>query len=210
MNLPQPLTRQEHPMTRTYRDPDVVRFRFWYLSFFLLVPIFSVAQLALGWVPFTKGAVLVAALGSIAFLLTSYYLYRFVYYGRCSEIRLSDDGTCELETKRRVIRVHVNQIRSVRFSPAGDESSESYTIRYEGGKLHVDKRMSDFPDFLTRLKGLNPAVDLTSFPAEVWPGLGGRAADPPGPLRSFVQRLLFPLIVIVLLVSLASHTLLGK
>lgn len=34
-------------------------------------------------------------------------------------------------------------------------------------------RMGDFPDFLTRLRGLNPAVDLTSFPA-AWPDLGGR------------------------------------
>ena len=128
-----------------------------------------------------------------------------MYHGKCSAIRLSDDGTCELETKRRVIRLHVNQIRSVRFSPAGDESSESYSIRYEGGKLHVDKRMADFADFLSRLKALNPAVDLTTFP-EGWPGLGRQASETPGPLR----RLLFPLIVIVLLVSLASHTLLGK
>ena len=197
-------------MTHTYRDPDVLSFRLWHLSFFLFVPIFLFAPLALGWVPLTKGAVLFAALGSIPFLLTPYFVYRSQYYGRCSEIRLSDDGTCELETKRRVIRLHVNQIWSVQFSPEGDESRESYTIRYEGGKLHVDKRMNDFPDLLTRLKGLNPAVDLTTFPAEVWPGLGGRAAEPPGLLRGFVQRLLFPLIVIVLLVSLASHTLLGK
>jgi hypothetical protein len=66
------------------------------------------------------------------------------------------------------------------------------TIRYEGGKLHVDKRMSDLADFLTRLKALNPAVDLTTFPAEAWPDLGGRAAKTPGSLRSFVQRLLSP------------------
>jgi hypothetical protein len=31
----------------------------------------------------------------------------------CGEILLGDDGTCELETKRRVIRLHVNEIRSV-------------------------------------------------------------------------------------------------
>lgn len=191
-------------MTHTYRDPDVPSFRLWHLSFFLLFPIFSVAPLALGAVPVTKDALLFAAVGTIP-LLIAYFAYRSEYHGKCSEIRLSDDGTCELETKRRVIRLHVNQIRSVRFSPASDESSESYTIRYEGGKLHVDKRMSNFPDFLTRLKGLNPAVDLTSFPA-AWPDLGERGSENPGPLR----RLLFPLIVIVLLVSLASHTLLGK
>jgi hypothetical protein len=52
--------------------------------------------------------------------------------------------------------------------------------------------MSDLADFLTRLKALNPAVDLTTFPAEAWPDLGGRAAKTPGSLRSFVQRLLSP------------------
>jgi hypothetical protein len=116
-------------MIHTYRDPDVLSFRLWHLSFFLFVPIFLFAPLALGWVPFTKGAVLFAALGGIPFLLAPYFFYRSQYYGRCSEIRLSDDGTCELETKRRVIRLHVNQIRSVQFSPEGDESRESYTIR---------------------------------------------------------------------------------
>src|SRR5262245_61693240 len=31
----------------------------------------------------------------------------------CREIRLSDDGICEFETRRRSTRLHVNEIRSV-------------------------------------------------------------------------------------------------
>lgn len=70
--------------------------------------------------------------------------------------------------------------------------------------------MTGFADFLSRLKTLNPAVDLTSFPADAWPGLGGPAPDKPGPARRFMKSALFPLIVIALLVYLASETLVGK
>jgi hypothetical protein len=45
---------------------------------------------------------------------------------------LGDDGTCELETPRRSIRVDVNEIRSVHSSPETDGGRESYTIKYRG------------------------------------------------------------------------------
>jgi hypothetical protein len=32
--------------------------------------------------------------------------------------------------------------------------------------------MGGFHDFLARLKTLNPAVDLSGFPTDAWPGLG--------------------------------------
>ena len=82
--------------------------------------------------------------------------YRRDVYGSCGEIRLGDDGTCEFETKRRVIRLHVNDLRSVRYSGATSEQPEWYTFHYRTGKLHVGKRMGGFADFLTRLKILNP------------------------------------------------------
>jgi hypothetical protein len=137
--------------------------------------------------------------------------YRRDQYGICGEIRLSDDGTCELEAKRRVIRLHVNEIRSVRFWRETDEQSESYTIHYRSGKLDVSKQMTSFADFLTRLKTLNPAVDLSSFPAGAWPGLGQPATEKRGTLvRRFMTSALFPLIVISLLVYVASQTLEGS
>jgi hypothetical protein len=174
------------------------------------IVVFFFAPSALGWMPFSWGA---AKFGGMicggAFVLL-YFDYRRQAYGSCGEIRLVDDGTCELETKRRVIRLHVNDLRSVRFLPETDEQSESYTIHFRGGKLHVGKRMTSFPDFLTRLKTLNPAVDLTSFPADRWPGLGQSATEARGTLvRRFLGSALFPLIVISSLVYLASQTL-GK
>src|SRR6266511_2649446 len=94
----------------------------------------------------------------------------------CGEIRLSDDGRCELETKRQVIRLHVNQIRSVKYWRDDESDRESYTIRYQGGKLKVSDGMTLFPDFLARLQRLNPALDVTTFPADAWPELRTPAA----------------------------------
>jgi hypothetical protein len=62
------------------------------------------------------------------FFVFTYFGYRRLVYGTCGEIRLGDDGTCELETKRTVIRLHVNDLRCVRYSPETDEQIESYTI----------------------------------------------------------------------------------
>ncbi len=201
-------------MIHTYRDPKVLGSRFFspsYLSFCGLVLIFPfVPMLAFG-APFTRGdAVLVAVCTGMVFVY-GYFAYRHEHYRSCGEIRLGDDGTCELETKRRVIRLHVNEIRSVQYSPETGEEDESYTIHYAGGRLDVATRMTGFPDFLSRLRTLNPTVDLTSFPADAWPDLGIPAAEERGTFVSpFIRSALFPLIVIALLVYLASETLVGK
>ena len=94
-------------------------------------------------------------------------------------------------TDGRVIRLHVNEIRSVKYSRDSDSDSESYTIRYQGGKLDVAERMTDFPDFLTRLKALNPVVDLTTFPSHSWPGLSG-PTEQPGHLNASCKARFFP------------------
>jgi hypothetical protein len=125
----------------------------------------------------------------------------------CREIRLSDDGTCELETKRRTIRLHVSQIRSVLYRRSSEDDGESYSIRYESGKLHVGQRMPELGDFLARLKTLNPAVDLSSFPADAWPGLATPAEARTTALRRGIRGALFPAGVVILLIWLALQTL---
>jgi hypothetical protein len=69
--------------------------------------------------------------------------------------------------------------------------------------------MSDFRDFLERLKTLNPAVDLSTFPMLVTEGLSGGAGSS-APQQSSVERFLrsafFPLFVIVLVIWLAGQT----
>ena len=76
-----------------------------------------------------------------------------------------------------------------------------------GGKLHVDEQMTNFADFLRRLKELNPGLDLSNFPAEPWPGFGTPPAErnDTGPIR----RVLLPLVFVALFFYLTSETLRG-
>lgn len=148
-------------------------------------------------------------LGGIAVFVTvvGVLLALAAWFGRqeCREIRLGDDGTCELETGRRVIRLHVNQIRSVRYR-RDSEGGESYTIRFEGGKVLVGEETAGFHDFLTRLKMLNPAVDLSTFPPGDWPGLA-TPAEAHAAAQHGVGYVLFPVGVVILLIWLATQTL---
>jgi hypothetical protein len=82
-------------------------------------------------------------------------------------------------------------------------------VQYRDGSLQVAKGMTGFADLLTRLKASNPALDLSSFPS-AWPTLGERTPEKLGPVNRFFRGALFPLIVVILLVYLASQTLLGK
>jgi hypothetical protein len=203
--IPSTPARMVAPMMHIYRDPKVVGSRPWTAAVVGLAPLVLLAVFVLGWRPFTWGEAVSLFVLAGLWAVSQYHSYGRENYRDCVEIRLGDDGTCELEMKRRVIRLHVNEIQSVRYSRDSDDR-ESYTIRCQGQKIHVAGRMTDFSDFLTRLKALNPAVDLTSFPADAWPGLGGRAPREPWPL-GFVQSAPFLLTVVFLLVYLASQTL---
>src|SRR4051812_4499710 len=86
----------------------------------------------------------------------------------CRQIRLSDDGACELETSRRVIRLHVNQINAVEYYKDDESEREHYTIKYRDGSVVVPDAIAHFDDFLERLKTLNPGVGVTNFPTR-WP-----------------------------------------
>ena len=199
-------------MIHTYRDPQVLRSRFLgspHLRSFVFFCLITVGFFALTGFRVTRdGATFLG--GPFALMLVAVYIvHRNQQYRGCGEIRLSDDETCELDTPRRSIRVHVSEIRSVRYSPETDDSNESYTIHYRDGSLHVHRGMTGFADFLTRLKALNPALDLSSFPS-AWPTQGERTPEKLGPVNRFFGGALFPLIVIIMLLYLASQTLLGK
>jgi hypothetical protein len=198
-------------MTHAYRDSTILdrkglRFVLFPVVVFLVIVALAASALAHGvtWAERGEGA-LVPTL----FFGLGYISYRRHRYGTCGEIRLSDDGMCELETKRRVIRLHVNEIRSVAYS-ASDEG-ESYKIHYHDGYLPVTTEMTGFPDFLVCLKTLNPAVDLTSFPPDAWPGLGAPATGERGTSVSRrIRGALFPVGVVAALVWLTIETLTAK
>jgi hypothetical protein len=190
----------------TYRDPDVLEsdtLRFPLVAVLVFVGLFAFILAHFTWAERGEGAVVVAL-----FLGVLYLSDRRYRYGACGEIRLSDDGTCELETKRRVIRLHVNQIESVK-SISDPDSRADYSLRYQGGSVPVTNGMTGFGDFLARLKTLNPAVDLTGFPADALPAGVPKTKEGWSVTRLF-RIVLFPLIVIAMLVYLASQTLMGN
>jgi hypothetical protein len=197
-------------MTHTYREPDPLESgggRFVRSAFFPLLVICALVFAAasnLGSASWDDAE----GLGSGVVFFSVFGVLGLLHdrHRRCREIRLSDDGTCELETKRRVIRLHVNEIRSVDYRRDDESDCESYTICYQGGKVHVSERMTGFSDFLARLKMLNPGVKLAGFHADALPGLEIAATSAGRRIRGAV----FPLTVVALLIYLASQTLLSK
>lgn len=123
----------------------------------------------------------------------------------CRAIRLGDDGTCELHLKREVVRLRASQIQSVRYRRG--EDGASYRIRFDGGKACVNGEVAGFADFLTRLKSLNPSVDLSSFPADEWPGLAAPGDARKGAVWRNMRGAIFPAGVVILLAWLALETL---
>jgi hypothetical protein len=129
-----------------------------------------------------------------------------VYHARqgvCREIRLSDEGTCELETGRRVILLHVNQINAVEYDEDPETGHESYKITYRGGRVGLHDGIADLNDFCARLNALNPAVDLSSCPG--WQSAAGAESSSRGVMR-VVGSALFPLFVVIMIATIAWVT----
>jgi len=197
------IRRKADAMVHTYRDkgPEPVReHRLLRLGALLLV------ALTIGMFVVAFGSVIVDAIangvrwnnwGLIAFVV--FVAWTLYHHNKrlCLEIRLSDDGTCELETRRRVVRLHVNQISAVEYAEDDENPREWYTVEYNGGSILVPE-WADFADFLQRLKALNPAVDLSSFPS-AWPDADAAETSGTGVMR-FLQSALFPLVIIIIII----------
>jgi hypothetical protein len=212
-------TEEEDPVVHVYQDAEVLRSRFWDHPIVDFLGFGSIALFLLGLFAFAGGSFTLQAagpfVGFIGVLLVAIYAgQRRQQYGVCGEIRLDDDGTCELQTKRGVIRLHVSEIRSVKYWRDSESGTGNFTLYYQDGELLVTGRMTGFPDFLTRLATLNPVADLTTFPAflaDARPGLHTPATKVSGiNMSRLVRSAVFPVFVIVLLAWLAIQTLLGK
>jgi hypothetical protein len=130
---------------------------------------FGAVLLGAGVVNFFREGVLWGVAAAAVFGAVVRAVYR--RWGWCCEIRLSEEGTCELKTTwRQVIRLHVKQINAVQY--AEDEGTEYYTLKHDGGSVGIGY-IKDLDDFLAHLKALNPAVDLSSCPG--WPEDAGAA-----------------------------------
>jgi len=158
--------REAHTMVHVYRDEPVPRKRSDDL-FGLAFGAFSLAWVGIPVVHGIRHGFTGDDIGAIAVFLFIGGLVGWAFYSYawrdCAAIHLSDDGTCELVTRRRLIRLHVNEIRAVTYK-RDDEGFESYSVRYTRGRIGLRSSIADLPDFLTRLQALNPAVDLKGFP----------------------------------------------
>jgi hypothetical protein len=187
----------------TYRNPDARRPKIGSA----VVPLLLFALFPLLSVPFGHSLDRNGLTISAVFIAAALILYRAVERHHrdveCVEVRLDDGGTCELETFGHVTRIHVSEIRAVE----SESGAERYVIRYRDGKAQLGGNTTDFADFLGRLKALNPAVDVSSFPtlvAETLPE--GTPSERRSLLETFLRSRLFPLVVLVLLIYLAGQT----
>jgi hypothetical protein len=86
--------------------------------------------------------------------LSAYWLSTY-----CNEIRLGDDGFCEFETRRRVVRAHVAELESVK-EEVDEDGDRNYYLRLRDGSRLWTCGLADFDDFLHRIEAMNPSVEI--------------------------------------------------
>jgi hypothetical protein len=101
----------------------------------------GVALFVFGGMPF--------ALALVAYWLSTY----------CREIRLTEDGFCEFDTMRRVVRTNVAEIASVHEEVDEDGDRHYYLRFHDRGRLWTCG-LADFDDFLTRVQTMNPSIEM--------------------------------------------------
>src|SRR5205809_332674 len=117
-------------MPRIYRDHEEADRRPG-LAVILLIPVFMFGLTFWHGGGFTRGAAEFLTVVTAGTVLLVVGAYRYQYLGICLEIRLEDDGSCELDTRRRTIRLHSRDIYAVRYSAETDETAESYQLRFK-------------------------------------------------------------------------------
>ncbi len=137
-------------MLHTYQDPKAPGDRalgFILAGFVLFLPVVIVLN-EIGH-HFTWGGFVRAPAEAMALVLPFACLAFWWQHGICSEIRLDDNGTCELETRGQVIRLRVDEIRSVKGRRDADSERESYTIHHEASNRKHGIEILGPPPFAT-------------------------------------------------------------
>jgi len=95
------------------------------------------------------GVVMLIGLPLVAYWLSTY----------CREIRLGEDGFCEFETRRRVVRTLVAELASVK-EEVDEDGDRNYYLRFRDGSRLWTCGLAEFDDFLTRIEALNPSIEI--------------------------------------------------
>ena len=96
-------------------------------------------------------------------LLAAMIVFGWLFYVRMpkmpTEIDVTPDGWVHFRGRRGQMRVHVASIQSI----GRGLNRRTVRLRYAGGRLRLPNRFRGFYDFLSTVKGLNPAIDIRGF-----------------------------------------------
>jgi hypothetical protein len=79
------------------------------------------------------------------------------------EIRIHDDRVISFRSRIRTISIAVDDIVVISTGRWFDPNRFNGLVRFKGGKLTFVNRFSNFKDFLTTVKDLNPAIEVKGF-----------------------------------------------
>jgi hypothetical protein len=102
-------------------------------------------------------------LGVRLVLLALMIVFGWLFYVRLpsmpTEIDVEEDGWIRFRGKNGSSQVHAASIRSIGQGIAG----RTVRVRHGGGNVRLPNRVRDFYDFLSTVKGLNPAIVIRGF-----------------------------------------------
>jgi hypothetical protein len=79
------------------------------------------------------------------------------------EININDDRVIGFRSRMRTISIPVDDIAMIRTGRWFDPNRFNCLVRFKGGKLTFVNRFSNFKDFLTTVKDLNPGIEIKGF-----------------------------------------------
>src|SRR5688572_3875553 len=100
--------------------------------------------------------------GLVFFGVGVLYWWFSILYQLFYEVTLHEDGEVEFKSVLRTRRVRATDIEAI-VPRWGGVDLYTMTVRTTHGKLHMIRGMSNMFDFGTRLRELNPTVDLRRF-----------------------------------------------
>jgi hypothetical protein len=102
-------------------------------------------------------------LGFRLLLLLAMAVFIWFFYFRLpsmpTEIDVNHDGWIDFRGRRGNQQIHVASIRSIGRGLLG----KTVRVRDGGGKVRMTGGVKNFYDFLSTVKGMNPAIDIRGF-----------------------------------------------
>jgi hypothetical protein len=112
---------------------------------------------------FGIASAIAGGLGSLlTCLLVCWLFFRFAL-GFPIEITVDEDRSINFRSRLRTVTIPVDNVVSIRTGDWFDPNRFQALVRHKSGKLLLVNHFSDFKDFLTTVKTLNPAIEIKGF-----------------------------------------------